>query len=159
MDKLNSMRALERAKVPYRVHSYPAERMSAEAVALHLGADPARVFKTLVAIPSAGKPVLAMIPAPATLDLKALARALGVKQVSMATPSQAEALTGLQVGGIGALALLGRGWRCFLDGSALESDGDILVSAGRRGCNLGLAAADLRQLTGATVLHLTPAAA
>lgn len=154
MDKLNSMRALEKARIPYQVHRYPAERLSAVEVARHLGIDPARVFKTLVVLPATGRPVLAILPAAASLDLKALARALGVKEARMATPEQAERLTGLQVGGISALALLGKGWRCYLDPSALALAGGLLVSAGRRGCNLELAAADLQRLTGAEALPL-----
>ena len=155
MDKLNSMRALEKAKVAYRVHQYPAERLSAVEVAAHLDVDPARVFKTLVVLPGAGRPVLVMIPAAASLDLKALARILGVKEARMAVPEQAERLTGLRVGGIGALALLAKGWRCYLDASAGGLEEGLLVSAGRRGCNLELAAADLQRLTGAQLLPLT----
>ena len=41
-----------------------------------------------------------IIPGPWELDLKGLAQALGIKKLRMATHREAEALTGLQVGGI-----------------------------------------------------------
>lgn len=144
MEKLNCMRVLERARIPFAMHHFAAEHLSAIEVAAQVGVDPARVYKTLVAIPAGSKPVLAMLAAPSSLDLKSLARVLGVKQVTMATQSQAESLTGLRVGGIGALALLSKGWRTVLDRSALTvPQGSILVSAGRRGINLEISVADL----------------
>jgi Cys-tRNA(Pro)/Cys-tRNA(Cys) deacylase len=69
----------------------------------------------------------------------------------MASHKEAERLTGLQVGGISALSLIGRPFDVYLDRSALQHD-QIAVSAGRPGVNLGVAPADLLEATGAEVV-------
>jgi Cys-tRNA(Pro)/Cys-tRNA(Cys) deacylase len=107
-----------------------------------------------VAIPDSGKPVLALLPAPATLDLKLLARALNVGKVKVSSQAQAEELTGLQTGGISPLALIGKGFRVVLDNSA-QSHVLIYISGGQRGLNLSLSPADLAALTGARFAQLS----
>lgn len=153
--RLNSMRWLEQEGVRYRQHPFDESIHSGLGVAEALGVSPDRVYKTLVAIASEGPPALAILPAEALLDTKALALALGVKRASMAAHAEAEALTGLQVGGISALALRHRRFRVLLDDSAMAiEDGKILVSAGTRGLNLELAVEDLLRLTEAKVATL-----
>jgi Cys-tRNA(Pro)/Cys-tRNA(Cys) deacylase len=66
----------------------------------------------------------------------------------MASHHDAEALTGLQVGGISSLALLNRGFDVCIDRAAQDLD-LILVSAGQRGIDLRLAVEDLVRVTGA----------
>ena len=66
----------------------------------------------------------------------------------MATHAEAEDLTGLRVGGISALALLGRPFDVFIDASVLQLP-DVLVSAGKRGSNLRIGVAELLRITGA----------
>lgn len=154
--RTNSMRLLESRRVPYTAHYYSPSIHSADGVAEALGVPAAQVFKTLVALPQRGKPLLAIVPGDRELDLKALAKAAGDKKVHMATQKEAEALTGLQVGGISALALLDKGFRVFLDASA-EGFDTILVSAGERGINLQLPVADLVRLTRARLAPLATA--
>ncbi len=72
----------------------------------------------------------------------------------MATQREAEALTGLKVGGISALALLGRGFTIYLDASANALD-TLYVSGGQRGVDLRLKVADLIAVTAATVIEAT----
>jgi len=152
--KTNTMRLLDSKKIPYVVHHYAAERMSAEEVAATLGWPQEQVFKTLVTLPDKGRPFLAIIPAGRELDLKKLAQAAGEKRMRMATYREAESLTGLQVGGISALALLSKGFKIYLD--ALANDqAQILVSAGQRGIQLQLAPKDLAQVTGAHLADIS----
>ena len=66
----------------------------------------------------------------------------------MATHAEAEKMTGLQVGGISALALLNRGFAVYLDESARAYE-QILVSAGQRGLDIKLAVADMVKVTNA----------
>ncbi|NLD44901.1 MAG: Cys-tRNA(Pro) deacylase [Chloroflexi bacterium] len=148
--KTNSMRLLEARKISYTAHSYSPDIHSADGVAEVLGVSAAEVFKTLVALPQRGRPLLAIVPGDRELDLKALAKAAGDKKVHMATQKEAEALTGLQVGGISALALLDRGFRVILDASARQFPA-IYVSAGERGLNLRVAVEDLVRITRARV--------
>jgi len=152
----NVTRLLQAHGVPYVAHAYPPERHSAEEVAALIGLPPERVFKTLVALREAprSKPLLAIVPGPAELDLKKLAQAVGEKRVRMATQSEAERLTGLQVGGISALALIHKGFVVLLDATALSCE-QIAVSAGQRGLNVELPVAALVELTGARVAALS----
>ena len=148
-DKTLAMRLLEGKKVAYTALRYdPDVSVSAVEVAEAVGLPPAQVFKTLVTQPDAGKPILAVIPAPAELDLKALAKAAGLKKVRMATQADAERLTGLQKGGISALALVNKGFKVFLDSSAQQFD-QIAMSAGERGVQVQLAPKDFMRVTGA----------
>ena len=66
----------------------------------------------------------------------------------------AEALTGLQVGGISALALINRGFDVCLDRAAQGLE-RVTVSAGKRGINLCLAVSDLVRITGARWVDAT----
>jgi Cys-tRNA(Pro)/Cys-tRNA(Cys) deacylase len=153
--KTNAMRVLDAHRVEYGAHYYPAERHSAEEVAELIGADPASVFKTLVVLPESGKgrPLLVMVPAQIELNLKHLGTQPGVdeKKLRMATHREAEGLTRLQVGGISALAVLQKGFRVYIDSSALGL-GRVYVSGGQRGVNLSLAPADLVRVTGAVTV-------
>ncbi len=134
--KLNSMRLLEQNKIPYELVEYPDDLRDAELIAEVLGVPPFLVYKTLVAQPeSGGKPFLVMLAASRHLNLKALAAVAGEKKIKMATHNDAEALTGLKVGGISALALVHKNWTVFLDQPATEHQ-HILISAGQRGMDL-----------------------
>src|SRR5689334_1076742 len=144
--KTNAMRVLDAHKVDYEAHVYDPARHSADEVAALIGVPPALVFKTLVVLPESGKgrPLLVMVPADSELNLKALGQepAVGEKRLRMAAQREAESLTGLLVGGISPLALLQKGFRIFIDRSALDL-AQIYVSGGQRGVNLQLAPADL----------------
>ena len=93
-----------------------------------------------------GKAILALVPGPSLVDLKAVARILGEKKVQLPTEREAEILTGLQAGGISPLALLHRPFQVVIDQSA-ENLSMIYVSGGQRGLDIALAPADLLRLT------------
>jgi Cys-tRNA(Pro)/Cys-tRNA(Cys) deacylase len=112
------------------------------------------VYKTLVVQPGQGKPVLVLVAGCRELDLKKVAKALGQKKVQMATHKDAETWTGLQTGGISALALLHKKFSVYIDRRALALT-RILMSAGKRGVNLELAVADVLKLTRATAIDAT----
>jgi Cys-tRNA(Pro)/Cys-tRNA(Cys) deacylase len=144
--KTLAMRFLEGQKIDYEALSYPSEIKDAEEVAAQVGEPAGAVFKTLVVDRPPEKPLLALVPANRQLDLKKLARAVGAKKLSMASQSVAEDLTGLQVGGISPLALVNRGFKVYVDGSARQLDA-ICVSAGERGQQIKLAPRDLVRVT------------
>jgi Cys-tRNA(Pro)/Cys-tRNA(Cys) deacylase len=150
--KLNSMRLLDQHQVNYTAHEFPDTIHSAIGVADQLGLPHEMVYKTLVVLPGQGKPMLVIVPAHREVNLKKLARSVGQKKVQMAPHKQAEKLTGLQTGGISALALLHRNFPVYLDQSALEFE-RILVSAGKRGVNLELPVQDLIKVTKSKVIE------
>jgi Cys-tRNA(Pro)/Cys-tRNA(Cys) deacylase len=154
MDKTNAMRYLDQRKTPYTALEYPPDLHNAVEVAHHLGLPPEMVYKTLVVLRERGRPLLVMIAGPRHLDPRRLARALGEKTVRMAPHVEAERLTGLRVGGIGALALRNGPFDVVIDEPALAME-EILVNGGRRGLNLRLRRDDLIRLTGATVLPVS----
>ena len=139
--------ALTAAGVPFVVHPY-AHDPSAPSYGLEaaevLGIDPARVFKTLM-VEVEGRLAVGVVPVSGSLDLKAVAGALGAKKASMADPKAAERRTGYVLGGISPL-----GQRqpspTVLDESALGFE-TIFVSGGRRGLDIEVAPADLVRLT------------
>jgi Cys-tRNA(Pro)/Cys-tRNA(Cys) deacylase len=142
-----------RAGITYTVHEYAHDARSShkdggpgyalEAVAA-LGIEAARVFKTIV-VSVDGRLGLAIVPADAEVDLKAVADALGGRKAVIAPPEEAERATGYVLGGISPL-----GTRRPLPTALDQSAGTwptIHVSAGRRGLEIELAAADLVALT------------
>ena len=150
LEKTNAVRLLEARRIPFEALTYDEQIHSAVTVADVLGVPPDRVYKTLVVLHEAPghRPLLVMLPGNRELDPRSLARSIGAKAVRMAPHREAERLTGLQVGGIGALALVGRQFDVCIDRAALDHEW-ILVNGGRRGLNLRIGIADLIQLTGA----------
>lgn len=155
--KNNVTRLLDSRKVKYRMHlyDYAAGVHSAVEVAAAVGLPPGQVFKTLVVLADdpRRKPMLVIAPGPDTLDLRVLAKEVGVKKARMAAHDEAEALTGLQTGGISALALVNRGFDTYLDAQA-RAYATIAVSAGERGANVELAVDELVALTRARWVEL-----
>ena len=145
-----AIRLLEQRKVPHEVFQFDDSIRSADGVAQHTGIDPALVYKTLVVEndPPKGKPSLVMMPATAEVDLKLLAASIGAKKLRMASQRDAERFTGLQVGGISALALLNKGFAVYIEQAALAHE-SILVSAGQRGWDVRLRVSDLLAITSA----------
>jgi Cys-tRNA(Pro)/Cys-tRNA(Cys) deacylase len=156
--------AARRAGVPHTVHEYETEGPAAgraaaeragqpgqtygEAAAEALGAEPERVFKTLIASVD-GHLAAAIVPVTGELDLKRLAAALGGRRATIAEAADAERATGYVIGGISPLGQR-RALPTVLDETAMVFD-PILVSAGRRGLQLELEPADLGRLTSAIV--------
>ncbi len=143
---------LERSEIAHRVLAYEHDP-SVDAYGLEaadaLGLDPALVFKTLVVALDGGdrsQHAVAVVPVSASLDLKAIAAAAGVKRATMADPADAERITGYVRGGISPLGQRKR-LPTFVDSSAEGSDA-VYVSGGRRGLDIELAPADLVTLTG-----------
>ncbi|MFV9507104.1 MAG: YbaK/EbsC family protein [Oscillochloridaceae bacterium umkhey_bin13] len=156
--KLNSQRLLERRKLAYTSHSYsydPADPPDAAAVATQLGLPAQQVYKTLVlSVATHGRPVLVMLAADRQLDLKRTAAAIGQKRLELMARTETERLTGLKIGGIGALALSDKRWPCYLDQAATQLT-TMYVNAGQRGLMLGLAVPDLIAAVGAQVISVT----
>jgi Cys-tRNA(Pro)/Cys-tRNA(Cys) deacylase len=144
--------ALAAAGVPHTVHAYehdPASTLGYGLEAAHLlGVPPEQVFKTLMTSVD-GRLVVAVVPVTGLLDLKALAQAAGGKRAEMAAPAVAERATGYVVGGISPLGQRQR-HPTVVDETVWLFD-TVLVSAGRRGLDVELPAADLVRLTGAVV--------
>jgi Cys-tRNA(Pro)/Cys-tRNA(Cys) deacylase len=141
--------ALSAAGIRFTAHSYrhdPANRhFSLEAVSA-LGLDPERVFKTLL-VEVDSRLVVAVVPVTGTLDLGALARAVGGKHAAMADPAVAQRKTGYVLGGISPVGQRAK-HQTVIDETAQLYD-TVLVSGGRRGFDVELTPADLASVTDA----------
>lgn len=154
----NVTRFLDSRKIKYITHEMPAEKLGAVEAAQFMGAPEDQVFKTIVTTREKGKPVLAVIPGPRVVDLKLLAAFLGEKKMSLPTEREAEALTGLQAGGISPLALINKGFQVVIDSAAQEFN-EIYVSGGQRGLDIQLPVDDLVKLVNARMGNISRSAA
>ncbi|MHA6617294.1 Cys-tRNA(Pro) deacylase [Pseudonocardia sp. DLS-67] len=144
---------LTKQGVTHRVHSYDhgAGQAYGPEAADRLGLDPERVYKTLVAEVD-GTLTVGVVPVSATLDLKALAGAVGGKRARMAEIAAAERATGYVAGGISPLGQRKR-LPTVVDASAQQWE-TMFCSGGRRGLEIELAPSELVRLCGATVAEI-----
>ena len=151
-----AVKALLAAGADFTLHPYEhddGETNFGDEVVRLLDVDAERVFKTLVA-DLGHELVVGIVPVPRHLDLKALAGALGAKKAALAAPDQAVRSSGYVLGGISPIGQR-TPLRTVLDTSADLFD-TIFVSAGKRGLQVELSAADLRTLTGAISADIAP---
>lgn len=142
-------RAAERAAIRFTLHEYrhdPKADSYAMEAADALSIDPVRVLKTLV-VTLGDSLAMCIVPAPATLDLRALG-----KHAAMAPMQRAERVTGYVSGGISPLGQR-RALPTLVDDSALGFE-TVYVSAGRRGLEMELSPDDLVKATQAEVRKL-----
>ena len=156
--KTQAIRLLESKGIAHRVTVYDdaGEFHSPEEAAALVGAPPETVYKTLVVLrdPPSGRPLLVIVPVAGQANLKTLAAARGEKRLRMATQREAETLTGMQAGGISALAVPAGRFGVLIDEAARSLE-MIHVSAGARGMDVELAVADLVRLTDASYTMAT----
>ncbi|MEO7123533.1 MAG: Cys-tRNA(Pro) deacylase [Lacisediminihabitans sp.] len=143
--------ALTAAGIRFTAHAYehdPSNRHFGTEAASALDLDEEQVFKTLV-VDVDGRLVVAVVPVTGSLDLGALAAAVGGKRASMADPTVAQRKTGYVVGGISPIGQKTR-LTIVLDETAELFD-TVFVSGGKRGFDIELAPADLISITTAAV--------
>ena len=131
-------RMLERAGVPFTVHSYDYDP-GADGVGLQaaeaLGEPPERVLKTLMALVD-GRPACVIVPSDREVSMKKLAAALAGKSAQMMTPADAERISGYKVGGISPFGQMRR-LPTLIEAQALEHD-HVYMNGGQRGLQVRL---------------------
>ncbi len=151
---------LKKNGIAFSVHQYEhdprAESYGLEA-AESLKVDPERVFKTLVLESETGELLVAMLPVSQQLNLKAVAKATGVKKVQMADKQRVSRSTGYVLGGVSPFGQKKR-LRSVLDSSASDWS-TIYLSAGKRGLEIELAPQHCTALLDARLAAITQAAA
>ena len=153
--KTNVMRLLEQKKIPYTAHSYPHgdEAVDGVTVARITGQDPAKVFKTLVAVGASKRVYVFVIPVAAELDLKKAAKAVGEKSIAMVKVSELLTLTGYVRGGCSPIGMK-KLYPTVFDAS-IEALDTVLVSAGRIGWQIELQPSALMALCRAKTADIT----
>jgi Cys-tRNA(Pro)/Cys-tRNA(Cys) deacylase len=149
--KTNAMRSLDTLGIRYEIRQYEVDPddLHAERVARDIGLPPEQVFKTLVVRGDRNGVLLALVPADAEVEFKALARLSGDRRVEMVPLKEVQPLTGYIRGGVTALACK-RDYPVFAD-ERMQLFDVISVSAGVRGTQILLAPDDYVRATRATL--------
>jgi Cys-tRNA(Pro)/Cys-tRNA(Cys) deacylase len=132
----NGTRVLDARGAAYEVLVFAPEDFTAEEVSAKLGVPPDDVFKTLVARGDRTGPLAAVIPGPARLSLKKLARVSGNRTVSMIPVEEMERLTGYVKGGCSPFGMR-KALPLYVHESAVGR-ARLVCSAGRRGVQVAL---------------------
>lgn len=153
MVKTNVMRVLDKEKIAYEPFSYSPELTEGVKIAGVLGEDPACVFKTLVTESGEKEHFVFVIPVAETLDLKAAARAVGAKSVSMLKQKELLPLTGYIHGGCSPVGMKKK-FKTVIDKSAKGRE-FFYVSAGKVGFQVKVSPEKLADFIGADFADLT----
>src|SRR5438309_10227665 len=134
--KTNAARQLDRLGIEHELRDYEVdpEHLEAELVADKIGLPYQKVFKTLLLRGDLHGLCMAVIPANAEVDFKALAQATGDRKMHMVPLKEVQPLTGYIRGGVTALACK-KPYPVVIDYSAEQQD-IISVSAGVRGTQI-----------------------
>lgn len=149
--KTNAMRILDGLGVAYETRDYEVDPddLSAERVAADIGLPAEQVFKTLVARGDRHGILMAVVPANAEIDFKALARLSNNRAVELVSLKEVQPLTGYIRGGVTALACK-RECPVYVE-EEMQLFDVIAVSAGVRGTQMLLSPDDYLRATAATV--------
>lgn len=146
---------LDREGIGYRRLGFPAStEKGAAPVARALGFQESQMVKTLIFETGSGERVLVMVPADRSAVSGHLKKAVGSRDVRLASAEAVRAVTGYAIGSVPPFHWQPAGFRSFLDVALLEADA-LGVGAGVWGEEIVLAPADLVRASRATVVNLT----
>ena len=155
MSDLPAHAHLDRMGIPYRRASFPPDiEKGAASVARALGHRERQMVKTLVFETGAGERALVMLGGDQSAVSGLLKRALGSRDVRMATPEVVLETTGYVIGSIPPFGWQPAGFRTLLEASLLDEP-ELGVGTGRWGKEILLRPADLVRASGARVVNLT----
>jgi len=155
VEKTNALRQLDTAGIAYTVHTYDVsdELVDGVSVAKKCGQDPEQVFKTLVTEGNDGNHYVFVIPVAERLNLKACAKAAGVKSVAMIPQKTLLPLTGYIHGGCSPVGMK-KPFETFFDETIVLFD-TVMVSAGKVGMQMEVRPDDLLSITNGKTAALT----
>lgn len=153
MEKTNVMRILDRSKIPYEGFQYSSKLTEGTLIADALGEDRKLVYKTLVTEASAHEHYVFVIPVEDKLDLKAAAKAVGVKSLSMLKQKDLLPLTGYIHGGCSPIGMK-KQFTTVIDSSAEPFD-SFFVSAGKVGYQIKISPKSLADFINAKFRKVT----
>lgn len=144
-EKTNVMRLLEQKKIEYTPHFYDTEEaVSGDVVAKMIGADPKKVFKTLVTVGASRQNYVFVVPVEKELDLKKGAKAVGEKSIAMIKTKELLPLTGYVHGGCSPIGMK-KFFKTTINSSALNCD-TIIFSAGKIGYQVEITLDELKKI-------------
>jgi len=148
---------IKKANIIYSLHEYRHDTSCnsyGEEAINAIGVTPDRIFKTLIVqINNDSKNLaVAIIPVSKHLNMKALAKIIVTKNISMANTHDAEKSTGYQTGGISPIGQRNK-LSTFIDIS-INNFETVYVSAGKRGLQVELKPIDIVFLTEAILVSI-----
>ena len=152
--KTNAARLLDANRIAYELIAYDVDEsdLGATHIALSLGEDISRVFKTLVLRGDRKGIFVCVIPGAENVDLKKVAKMSGDKKCDLIPVKELLPLTGYIRGGCSPIGMK-KLFPTFIHESCLQYD-FIYVSAGVRGLQLKIAPSDLISITHAITADL-----
>ena len=145
MEKTNVMRILDQKKIKYNPYYYEtSEAVSGDVVALMIGKDENKVFKTLVTVSSSNRYFVFVVPVNKELNLKKAAQAVNEKSIQMIKSKDLLDLTGYVHGGCSPIGMK-KFFRTTIHLSAKEQE-NIIFSAGKIGFQVELNINDLSKI-------------
>lgn len=152
--KTNAMRMLETEGIPYTEHTYDTDDGAIDgiSVAKKCNENPDQVYKTLVTEGNDRNYYVFVIPVALKLDLKAAAKAAGVRSVEMIPQKELLKVTGYVHGGCSPVGMK-KLFQTFYDETVILYD-SIMVSGGRIGVQVEVNPEKLIELTQGTIAPL-----
>jgi len=153
--KTNALRILDKLGIRYETRTYEAPDgfLDGVSVAMQVGMDPEKVYKTLV-LQSANKEYyICVIPVNHELDLKKVATHFESKRVEMIPSKDITNVTGYIKGGCSPVGMK-KAYQTVIANEAIDLD-EITVSAGKVGLQMTLLVADLLKVAHASFGDIT----
>lgn len=151
-DRLNDLLTQENAR--FRVIRHPAEGTSAKVAEIR-GTLPGQGAKAMLCrvkeVPDVL--VLAVLSGDRKVDFKKVARAVGGKKASLASPEDAAALTGCVMGAVPPFSF----WpevRLVVDPRLIDEHGEIAFNAGRLDTSIVLDSSDYRRIAAPAIVDI-----
>jgi len=147
MNKTNAIRIIKSRNIIFETVNYEVDEndLTGETVALKVGVEPGRVFKTLVCIGDKTGHIVFCIPVSTELYLKKAAAVSGNKKIDLIKLKDLLPLTGYIRGGCSPIGMK-RLFPTFIDETA-QLFNNIFVSAGVRGKQIKLNPDDFIKIT------------
>jgi len=143
--------------IPYQALTFPVSTHKGAAnVAAALGYSARQMVKTLIFETDRGEGVLVMVGGDQKAISGLLKKAIGSRNIRMASPETVEEVTGYEIGSVPPFHWQPEGFRAFLELSLMEET-VLGVGAGQWGEEIVIAPAHLLTATGAVVVNLTDA--
>ncbi len=136
-----AIRVLRDHDIAYEEHLFDYQPGGAMKAADETGLDPHTTIKTLVLETSERDPLLVLMHGDREVSTKTLARHLDVKSVDMMEPSEAQRVTGYQVGGTSPFGTR-TALPVYIERSILDLE-RLTINGGKRGFLVTLATTDL----------------
>lgn len=141
----NVTKLLDENSIGYLVKPHSKKVYTCEEAAIERGVRVEQIVKCMVVKVAANEFIMALIPGNKRLSLKQLARACGVKRVSIASREEVQAVTGYPVGAISPIGIRKRNIDIYMDDS-VKNEEFVDISSGRPDAGIELTSSNLIDL-------------